>query len=626
MNNNNSMQLKSAFSFLLLMIAVWGCQTTQNNKPETTENGKIVIYQVFTRLFGNKDTTMVPWGTVDQNGVGKFNDFTDKALQEIKLLGVTHIWYTGVPHHAVINDYTAFGISNDDPDVVKGRAGSPYAVKDYYNVDPDLAVNPAKRMEEFLALIERSHRNGLKVIIDIVPNHVARGYHSISNPDSTEDFGAGDNKNSEYQLNNNFYYIPGKQFLVPDPENNYKPLGGELNPLADGKFDENPAKWTGNGNRSPKPGFYDWYETVKINFGVRPDGTRDFDTLSEEFDSMPVSEHFTFWKDKNVPSTWIKFRDIVWFWLDKGVDGFRFDMAEMVPVAFWSFLNSAIKNKNPSTLLLAEVYNPSLYRDYIRLGKMDYLYDKVELYDTLKHFIQGKGSTDHLVALQEGLSDIEHHMLHFLENHDEQRIASPEFAGNPVFAKPAMVLSATISTSPTMIYFGQEVGEPGAGDAGFGTHSRTSIFDYTGVPHHQRWMNGGSFDGGSLTPDERELRDFYSRLLNVTVTSPALNGYYKEIHSANHLNSPGYDNTVFSFIRGSKDEKLLIICNFDRTRSKQFDLQLQEEIVRALNLKDGKYLLTDQLYGSENELKVTSAKGKVNIKLKPLESFIYRLE
>ena len=133
------------------------------NAPEEEKviQKKQVVYQVFTRLFGNTNTTNKPWGTIEDNGVGKFNDFTAKALKEIKDLGVSHIWYTGVPHHAIIRDYTKYGIDNDDPDVVKGRAGSPYAVKDYYNVNPDLAVNVENRLEEFESLIKRTHEAGL---------------------------------------------------------------------------------------------------------------------------------------------------------------------------------------------------------------------------------------------------------------------------------------------------------------------------------------------------------------------------------------------------------------------------------------------------------------------------------
>ena len=488
-------------------------------------------------MFGNTNTTNKPWGTIEENGVGKFNDFTDKALTEIKDLGVTHIWYTGVPHHDVIRDYTKFGISNDDPDVVKGRAGSPYAVKDYYNVNPDLAVNVANRLEEFEALIARSHKNELKVIIDIVPNHVARNYQSLSNPEGTKDFGADDNKTVVYDVNNNFYYNPNKAFQVPDFLNDYQPLGGEKNPLSDNEFDENPAKWTGNGSRSAKPSFYDWYETVKVNYGISPEGKKDFDELPEGFDKEDYKKHFEFWQDKTVPNSWVKFRDIALYWLEKGVDGFRYDMAEMVPVEFWSFMNSAIKMKNPDAFLLAEVYNPKMYRDYIRKGKMDYLYDKVALYDTIKHVMQGHGLTDNIPPIQEDLKDIEHNMLHFLENHDEQRIASPEFAGNALKGKPAMVVSTTISTAPTMIYFGQEFGEDGSENAGFGTPSRTSIFDYVGVPSLQRWVNDNNFDGGKSTKEELTLRDFYKRLLNFTIKSDALMGEYQDIHQYNRENT-----------------------------------------------------------------------------------------
>ncbi|MEJ7682556.1 MAG: alpha-amylase family glycosyl hydrolase [Segetibacter sp.] len=261
-------------------------------------------------MFGNSNTTNKPWGTIEENGVGKFNDFTDKALDEIKALGVTHIWYTGVPHHAVIRDYTAYGVTNDDPDVVKGRAGSPYAVKDYYNVDPDLAADPAKRLEEFKALIDRTHKHGLKAITDIVPNHVARRYISINKPDSVQDFGATDIKSAEYNRDNNFYYIPGQNFKVPLPEKGYKFLGGERHPLSDGKFDEKPAKWTGNGSRLAQPDFNDWYETVKINYGIRPDGTKDFDTLPADYATRPIADHYAFWQSKTVPGSWKKFRDI----------------------------------------------------------------------------------------------------------------------------------------------------------------------------------------------------------------------------------------------------------------------------------------------------------------------------
>lgn len=595
-----------------------------NKKEETPADRKIVVYQVFTRLFGNKNTTNKPWGTIEENGVGKFNDFTDNALHEIKDLGVTYIWYTGVPHHALVRDYKAYGISDDDPEVVKGRAGSPYAVKDYYNVNPDLALNPANRLQEFEDLIARTHKAGLKVIIDIVPNHIARKYEGKNNPEGVKDFGADDDVNVEYSRNNNFYYIPNSHFEIPD---NDIPLNGEKNPLVDGVFDEKPAKWTGNGSRKVKPDQNDWYETVKVNYGVRPDGSKDFPELPAGFDQKSYQEHFAFWQDKDVPDSWKKFKSIALYWTAKGVDGFRYDMAEMVPYEFWSYMNSAIKIKNPNAFLLAEVYNPNEYRNYIRLGKMDYLYDKVETYDKLKDVIRGKSSPDGLSDIQKSMSDIEHNMLHFLDNHDEQRLASPEFAGTPERGKPLMVVSTTISTSPTMVYFGQEVGEAGNENAGFGTRSRTSIFDYIGVPNHQRWMNEGKFDGGKLSDSEKNLRDFYKRLLNFSINSPALMGSYQEIQSANRQNNAAYDELLYSYVRWSENQKLIVVANFSSEKTSEFELKIPADIISKWNLKDGEYTLTDQLYlQNKTKLNVSNGEGRAKVKIGPSESFIFEVK
>ncbi|WP_420851550.1 alpha-amylase family glycosyl hydrolase [Psychroserpens algicola] len=621
----------------LVWIGFFGCKNEPKqmdiehqqtvNEAKQSMKKKEVVYQVFTRLFGNTNTTNKPWGTLEENGVGKFSDFTDKALKEIKDLGVTHIWYTGVPHHDVITDYTQYGISNDDPDIVKGRAGSPYAVKDYYNVNPDLADNVDNRLEEFEALIARSHNAGLKVIIDIVPNHVARNYQSASNPEGASDFGAEDDTTVAYAVNNNFYYNPGEAFKVPEWKNGYQPLGGEHHPMADGKFEENPAKWTGNGSRASQPDMYDWYETVKVNYGVSPDGHKDFDELPDGFDNEDYKAHFEFWKAKTVPSSWKKFKDIALYWTAKGVDGFRYDMAEMVPVEFWSYMNSHIKMKNSDAFLLAEVYNPSLYRDYIKKGKMDYLYDKVQLYDTIKHVMQGHGKTDNIPPIQDDLKDIEHHMLHFLENHDEQRIASPDFAGSAEKGKPAMVVSATISTSPTMVYFGQEFGEPGAEDLGFGDPTRTSIFDYGSVPSLVRWVNNKQFDGGQSTTEEKELREFYKRLLNFTIQSSALAGNYQDIHHYNRENTPNYDDKVLSFVRWSDKEHLIIMSNFDAENGRDFELKIPEGITETWELNNQSYELSDQLNDSySTELTVANGEGLAKISLKPLQSLILKLK
>ena len=554
-------------------------------------NEKIVVYQVLTRLFGNTNTTNKAWGTKEENGVGKFSDFTEKALLEIKKLGATHIWFTGVLHHALTTDYTAYGISNDFPAVVKGRAGSPYAIKDYYTVNPDLADNPARRLEEWEALIARTHQCGLKVIMDIVPNHVARRYESIAKPEGVRGFGEDDDISVTYAVNNNFYYNP------------------------------NEAKWTGNGARASQPDRNDWYETVKLNYGVRPDGTKDFTELPIGFENEDTEVHYHFWQDKTVPNTWQKFKDIALYWLEKGVDGFRYDMAEMVPVEFWSYLNSAIKHHNPEAFLLAEVYNPNEYRPYLHLGKMDYLYDKVQLYDTLRNIVAHEHSTDTIAPIQRELADISDRMLHFLENHDEQRIASPEFAGYAEKAKPAMVVSTLISESPVMVYFGQEVGERAAEWAGFGSPSRTSIFDYIGVPSHQRWVNHKLYDGGQLSNSERALRDFYQRLLNLKV-----NGAYIDLHQYNREHTVYYNDKVYSFARGNEEEQWVIVCNFSEHESYGFDLQLPAYLLGSWFLNDGTYTLSDALYHEkQTTLYIENGKGRLRVDIAPLESLMFRI-
>ena len=541
-------------------LLVQGCSDDKETKTDLlvkqTDPVKPVVYQVFTRLFGNTQTANVPWGTKEQNGVGKFADFNDEALKGIKELGTTHVWYTGVLHHALVGDYTEYGIKQDDPDVVKGRAGSPYAIKDYYDVNPDLAINVTNRLEEFSALIERTHEHDMKVIIDIVPNHVARDYHSIAKPNGVKDFGEDDDTSKAYAKNNNFYYVPGESFKVPTSDS-YQVLGGNKHPLADGQFSEIPAKWTGNGARAPKPDINDWYETVKVNYGVKPDGSLDFPTLPKSLENQDYRAHYEFWQDKELPNSWYKFRNIALYWLDKGVDGFRYDMAEMVPVEFWSFLNSSIKTHKPDAFLLAEVYNPLMYRTYIHQGKMDYLYDKVGFYDTLKGIMQGKQPANTLFKAQAEVADIEQHMLHFLENHDEQRIASPDFAGDAAWGKPAMVVSNLISRSPTLLYFGQDVGEDGSENAGFGSPTRTSIFDYIGVPAHQAWMNNGKFDGANLTPEQAQLRQYYIAIMELNGLPAVVAGDMAP------LMVTGSDRVV-GFVRTLGQQSLWVLSNFSQ--------------------------------------------------------------
>jgi glycosidase len=582
-----------------------GCTPQKEKIPPVPDmqqaSNKVVVYQMMTRLFGNKVTLNKPYGTLEENGVGKFNDINETALKSLKELGITHVWYTGVLEHGVLTDYTRYGIPLDDADVVKGRAGSPYAIKDYYDVNPDLAVDVRNREKEFEQLIDRTHAHKLKVLIDFVPNHVARTYKSDAKPKGVKDLGEDDDTTVKFKASNNFYYLPGESFQVPKEYNSLGP--DNTFPTKDGKYEETPAKVSGNGNITSSPGMFDWFETVKLNYGVDIQGGNKT------------------WFDP-VPDTWIKMKDILVYWAEKKVDGFRCDMAEMVPVEFWNWAIPQVKAVNPEIIFIAEIYNPVQYRNYIQTGRFDFLYDKVQLYDTLRDLIGGRKSTLDIGVIQKSLEAINSNMLHFMENHDEQRIASSYFAGNPWKAVPAMVISATIDQGPVMIYFGQEIGEPAIGDPGFGSiewPGVTTKGDYWGVPEHQKWMNDGKFDGGLLSDDQKKLRQFYSNLLNLAQRNPAITqGEYFDITEEN-IQAKNFGEDVHAFIRLKDAEKLLIVSNFgSKTRSIKVNLPntLTPDAAKVYRAKD---LLW-------NEMEIMIEKGIATVELPPYGSYIFKIQ
>lgn len=563
------------------------------------DNHKLIIYQMMVRHFGNTNTTNKFYGSIEENGTGKFNDISAKALNELKKLGVTHLWFTGVIEHATMTDYSAYGIKVDDPDIVKGRAGSPYAIKDYYDVDPDLAVDVKKRMTEFEALVTRTHKQGLKVIMDFVPNHVARTYNSDAKPAGVKDFGEEDDRTKAFSPLNDFYYIPGKSFVVPAGTD----AGGKnfKSPLKDLLFDENPAKATGNNIFSANPGLGDWSETIKLNYGI------DYQNNEKKYLDP-------------IPPVWLKMKDILSFWAKKDVDGLRCDMSEMVPVEFWNWVIPQIKTLRPGIIFIAEVYNPKLYKEYITVGKFDYLYDKVGLYDGLRKLIKNESEAnvkDISYVVNEESKDFPDHMLRFLENHDEERIASEGFAKDPEYALPAMIVSATLSGGPVMIYSGQEVGEPGRGNEGFGGEdNRTSIFDYWGVPEHQKWMNGGAFDGALLAEKQKQLRSFYANLFHACSRSEAISkGKFYELK-----NQAGFTNRMYAYIRYTGNERVLVVANFDREKSLETTIQLPEELIKGLATEQIE--LTDMLSGETRH--VTSIKQGITLKLTPVQAKMFR--
>ena len=552
---------------------------------------KIIIYQVFTRLFGNRNTTRVPNGTLRVNGTGKMSDFDAERLRRIHGMGFTHVWYTGVIRHATATDYSKHGIPRQHPSVVKGVAGSPYAITDYYDIDPDLADDIDQRMSEFQQLVERTHQAGMKVIIDFVPNHVAREYHSIMKPEGVRDLGEDDDTGKHFSPTNNFYYCPGQPFISP-----VQPKEGEE------PYVENPAKCTGNDRFDNCPGRNDWYETVKLNYGI------------DYCDAGGRSYHFD-----PVPNTWVKMTDILLYWASKDIDGFRCDMAEMVPPAFWAYATRIVKERYPRIVFIGEVYDTNQYRTYIQSG-FDYLYDKVGMYDCLRDIICDRRPASSITYYWQHVDDIRQHMLYFLENHDEQRIASDFFCGSGTKAIPAVIVAALMGNNPFMVYAGQEFGERGMDAEGFsGRDGRTTIFDYWCVDTIRR----GYFDRRHLSQDEMHLQLKYQQILHIANREAAVReGEFFDLMYVNPQTWKFNPRHEYAFLRKFEDEVLLIVANFgpDRVNTSvnipahAFDfLGLPEKEVRAIDL----------LTGQEMNIELKKD-GAVDLDLRPYTGRIYK--
>ena len=518
-------------------------------------SNKVLIYQVFTRLFGNRNVNRVANGTIAENGCGKLNDFTPKVLKDIAAMGITHVWYTGIIRHATQTDYTAYGIPRQHPAVVKGKAGSPYAITDYYDIDPDLAVDVKQRMQEFEQLVARSHEAGLKVIIDFVPNHVARQYRSVCKPKKVKDLGETDNPAMGFDPQNNFYYCPGQRF---DPY--FDLYQGEKEPYL-----EEPAKATGNDHFDNAPGKNDWYETVKLNYGVDyyAGGVGYFDPL---------------------PDTWKKMTDILLFWAKKGIDGFRCDMAEMVPAEFWAYATAIVKKKYKDIMFIGEVYNPSEYRHYLASG-FDWLYDKVGMYDTMRAVICRQAPTSAITNAWQYTDDIRDHMLYFLENHDEQRIASDFFAADAKKGVPAMIASVLMQQNPFMLYAGEEYGERGMDREGFsGNDGRTTIFDYWSVDTLCRAAQK------KLTDDEQQLFDIHKKTMLLARKEKAVSeGIFFDLMYVNQ-----HMERQYAFLRYVEGELLLVAVNFD-DRDVVADIHIPAHAFEYLGMKEKMVIATDLL-------------------------------
>lgn len=545
---------------------------------------KIIIYQVFTRLFGNRNTSNICNGSIDENGCAKFNDLKYKILTNIVKLGATHVWLTGIIRHATTTSYSKYGIPDSNAAIVKGKAGSPYAITDYYDVDPDLAVDVENRMEEFEKALYLIKKRGLKVIIDFVPNHVARQYHSIMKPKDEKDLGEDDDCNMGFSPNNNFYYCVGEEF----------------NPNFDkGDYKEFPAKATGNNKFDAHPSKNDWYETIKLNYGV------------DYCDASGVSTHFD-----PIPNTWIKMRNILFYWIEKGIDGVRCDMAEMVPPEFWAWLTKQTKEKYPNFIFIGEVYNPSLYRKYIESG-FDYLYDKVGMYDRMRSIMRGESDTSEITWQWQNTDDINDHMLYFLENHDEQRIASNFFVGNAWKGIPATIVCALMRNNPFMIYAGQEFGEPGMDSEGFsGCDGRTTIFDYWSPKN----LNLGMLNRINLPKSDRLLNIKYSSIIGVAQEPSIKEGLFFDLMYAN-LNNEHFDtHSVYAFIRKSKYQTAIIVANFS-DKVQDIEMIIPKHAFEFLKLSEGKHFFRN-IFKKSIEIIDLRIDKKLKLSIKPNDGII----
>ena len=549
------------------------------------QSQKVIVYQVFTRLYGNRNTTRKENGTIADNGCGKMADFTPAVLKGIAKMGISHVWYTGVIRHATQTDYSQYGIPRQHPAVVKGKAGSPYAIADYYDIDPDLAVDVKLRMQEFEQLVQRTHDAGLKVIIDFVPNHVARQYKSVCKPRGVKDLGETDNAMMGFDPQNNFYYCPGQRFMPY-----FDLYGGEPEPYL-----EEPAKATGNDHFDNAPGQNDWYETVKLNYGVDYYAGR-----VGHFDPMP--------------DTWKKMTDILLFWAKKGVDGFRCDMAEMVPAAFWAYATKVVKSKYKQLVFIGEVYNPGEYRHYLASG-FDWLYDKVGMYDTMRAVICHHAPASAISHAWQATDDIRDHMLYFLENHDEQRVASDFFAASGWKGVPGMIASLLMQQNPFMLYAGEEYGERGMDREGFsGNDGRTTIFDYWSVDTLCRAAQK------KLTADEEALFDIHQKTMLLARQEKAVtDGVFFDLMYVN-----GHLERQYAFLRYAGGELLLVVTNFE-DRDVVTDVNIPAHAFDYLGIKEKKVIGTDLL--TKEKLAMSLRKdGSVRMEIKARSGRVWKIK
>jgi glycosidase len=603
---------------------------------------RVRIYQLFVRLFSNTNETRTQNGALTENGVGRFADINDAALNSIRQMGFTHVWLTGVLQQATATDYSEFGQPADDSDLLKGLAGSPYAIKDYFDVCPDYAREPARRLEEFEQLVQRLHEHDLKAITDLAANHVARSYDSCIKPDcnfgSHGGNGAGDDGTKFFDPHNNFFYLTpdgnGPPLRLPTCKDGL-PLSSTCRipgAKCDGLFDGETTigRVTGNNVVSWTPGLNDWYETVKLNYGF------DFTDPSKS-----VREYPSAWApEKAIPDTWKKMDQVIAHWQSLGVDGFRCDMSHMVPPEFWAWAIAQARTRQPDVLFIGEAYdddpskvpgcdpviaglnwgNGNVMFDLLNAG-FDAVYD-APVYRALKKIYDGSGWANDIDS-EIADSFICHNSVRYAENHDEVRLAAPsEWGGVGMdVGRPVSAILYGMSRGAIMLYNGQEVGEPAVGAEGFGGNdARTSIFDYWSMPELVKWVNGHQYDGGRLSSEQKALRAFYGRLVNLVGEPAFRDGEFLPLNAANHDN-PGFGRLpgeqasghwLYVFLRYDRltQQRFLVLANLHPHLSlREVRVRLPATAMQFLDLSahgsDRQLTLTDRL-APEPALKISS--------------------
>jgi glycosidase len=510
---------------------------TRSISPLRRPDGAAVIYQLPIRT----------WGAHSQGlaGRGKVTDISDEILKKLALFGIDYLWLTGVMEAA----------SSDvlDEDIIKGDAGSYYAIYDSWDVSPQIGT-----MNEFEDLVKRAHSHGLRILIDLVPNHTARDHRTDVLCKSKMDFGDQDRQDTFFDVNNNYYYVLNTVFTPPGMfgkgDRRY-----DRDIFRDGVQYESPAKVTGNDVISSHPSISDWFETVKLNYGYNLLGSRGY------FDP--------------IPRTWTQISDIAKYWLEKGVDGFRIDFAHAVPIEFWRYFAEKVRDVKGDAFLLAEAYESDLsmklpgftYQAMYEAG-FDSIYNS-SLYWNFRNQATEPGNreffrTENTVIDRDWVGESGAMFTHYMENHDEVRLASRHFAvglaSREQRAELGLAYTSFLSLLPghMLIHGGQELQEDAGVYGSFaGDNGRTSIFDFVYQPQVLAWLRK------DIKPHFLAFRDKYRRLLALKSQSPFRLSHSNNVPTYRNLYATNYkkeqNRWVGAYVRFDGSDRYLVVINSD---------------------------------------------------------------